>query len=86
MISSSLNTNNVQFQLNSTFSCLAKLYSNFHYWQESVHYFHQFGSESFEKSYSDKLIDEDEINSLVQTLKLLKHKFFVVFAADIFLP
>ena len=49
-----------------------------------MYYFHYFGSKSVEKSYSDKLIDEDEINSLVQAFKLLKHKFCGVFAADNF--
>ena len=39
---------------------------------------------SFKKSNSDKLMDEDEINSLIQACKLLKYKFCGVFAADNF--
>ena len=57
---------------------------NFHYWQKSKHYFHQFGSENFENSYSDKLMDEDEINSLVQACNILEYNFCGVFAADKF--
>ena len=36
------------------------------------------------KTFSDKLIDEDEKNSMVQACKLLKYKFCGVYAADNF--
>ena len=47
--------------------------------------FYRFGSEYFEKSYSDKLMDEDKINSLIQACNFQKYKFCGVFAADNFL-
>ena len=40
---------------------------------------------SVKKSYSNKLMDEDDINGLIQRCRKLKHKFRGVFAADNFL-
>ena len=37
-----------------------------HPWWENEHYLHRFGSKSFEKSYTDKLLDEHDTNSLIQ--------------------
>ena len=39
---------------------------------------------SVKKSYSNKLMDEDDINALIQRCQKLKHKFRGVFAADNF--
>ena len=84
MILFTLNLQIVQFQLNLNFQQHYQQYRNFYYWKKSKHYLHRFCPKSFKKSYSYKLMDEDEINKLVQACKLLKYKFQGVFAADSF--
>ena len=78
-----LNLKIVQFQLNLTFQSPCPVISKFSLLVRKQHnFFCRFCPESFKKSFSDKLMDEKEINNLSQGCKLFKYKFVGVFAAD----